>query len=175
MYGYMRLIIMKSLPISYVEDSEICAFSVYNHLISRKRKIFKEVLFKVVELVKESITEEVAATQCGSIVHNGWTCNGTHYIGLFAAYCRPIKVKNKTSFNTESKLELTLLACSPMDNIEQEYGFPNLDEDIAETTKFNAETHVHFFKDMLSLYKLSIKSWVVCSIADNSSTNKKIT
>jgi hypothetical protein len=78
--GYMRLIIMRSLPISYVEDSD-----VYNHPISRK--IFKEVLFKkAVELVEESITEEVATTQCGSIVHDGWTtCNGTHYISLFAA------------------------------------------------------------------------------------------
>jgi hypothetical protein len=49
------------------------------------RKILKEVLFKVVELVEESITEEVTTTQCGSIMHDGWTYNGTHYIGLFAA------------------------------------------------------------------------------------------
>jgi hypothetical protein len=61
-----------------------------------------------------------------------------------------------------------------MANIEQEDGFPNLDEDNAEATQFNAETHVQFFKDMLSLYKLSINSWVVCSIADNCSNNKKI-
>jgi hypothetical protein len=172
MYGYMHLIIMRSLPISYIEDSEVRSFSVYNHPTSRK--IFKEVLFKVIKLVEESITEEVTTTQCGSIVHNGWTCNGTHYVGLFAVYCRPIKVKNKTSFNAESKLELTLLASSPMANIEQEDSFSNLDEDNAEATKFNAETHVQFFKDMLSLYKLSINSWVVCSIADNCSTTKKI-
>ena len=74
----------------------------------------------------------------------------------------------------ESKLELILLACCPMANIEQEDGFPNLDDDIAETKKINAETHVQFFKDMLSLYNLSINTWVVCSIPDNCSTNKKI-
>jgi hypothetical protein len=37
MYGYMHLIIMKSLPISYMEDSELCSFpSIYNSCISRK-------------------------------------------------------------------------------------------------------------------------------------------
>jgi hypothetical protein len=113
-------------------------FSIHNHHISRKT--FKEVLLKVVEVVEEkSISEEVVTTQCGSIVHDGstyyngthyidlWTYNGTHYIDLFAAYCRPINVKTKTSFSTESKLELTLLACSPMANIEQEDGLPNVD------------------------------------------------
>jgi hypothetical protein len=78
-----------------------------------------------------------------------------------------------TAFNTESKLEITLLACSPMANIEHKDGLPSVDEE-NETTKFNAETHGEFFTDMLSLYNLSINSWVVCSIADNCSTNKKM-
>jgi DNA-binding transcriptional MerR regulator len=107
-------------------------------------------------------------------MNDGWTCNGTHFIGLFASYCRPIKVKAKTSFITESNLEITLLASSPMANIEQEDGFPLTVDEENETTKFNAETHVQFFSDMLALYKLTIDSWVVYSIADNCSTNKKI-
>jgi hypothetical protein len=64
------------------------------------------------------------------------------------------------SFSTEYKLEITLLACSPMASIEQEDGLPNVNEE-NETTKFNAETHVQFFTDMLSLYSLSINSCVV--------------
>jgi hypothetical protein len=78
---------------------------------------------------------EVATTLHGSILHNGWTCNGTHYISLFAAYCRPIKVKTKTLFSTESKLELILLVCSPTAKIEQEDGLPNVDEE-NETSVF---------------------------------------
>jgi hypothetical protein len=143
-------------------------------IIPFPRKVFKEVLFKVVELVEEKASlrrspqhnVDQSCTMVGNVMGPTTLVSLLHIVD-------PSRSK-KTSSNMESKLELTLLACSPLANIEQEDSFPNLDEDIAETTKFNAETHVQFFKYMLCLYKLSINSWVVCSIADNCSTNKKI-
>jgi hypothetical protein len=36
MYGLMRFIVMKSLPISYIEDSEFRAISMFKEVISRK-------------------------------------------------------------------------------------------------------------------------------------------
>jgi hypothetical protein len=48
----------------------------------------------------------------------------------------------KTSFSTESKLEINFHVFSPMANIEQKDGSPNVDEE-NETTKLNAETYLY--------------------------------
>ena len=178
MFGSMDYIVMESLPVSHIESKCFRAISCFKELISKKT--FKDVMFSLVELVEGAIAAELATTKCGALVHDGWTCNNTHFIGLFASYCRPIKVKEKTEFVMEWKPEITLLACSPMANIEENHDGDTRTEDEesrveeSEAMTFNAETHVKFFTNMLAIYGLTIEDWVVCQIANNCSTNKKI-
>lgn len=50
---------------------------------------FTEVLFKLSELVKAKIKEELQDTQ-GAIMYDGWTNNSTHYLALYGLYNRTV-------------------------------------------------------------------------------------
>ena len=103
MFEYARLIIMKRLPVSYVEDHIVRSFSKYSVNISHK--IFVEVLFKLVELVEKKISNEIKDKK-GALLFDGWTKTSTHYIGLILSYC---------DYQNGIKIpRTTLIAMSPM-------------------------------------------------------------
>lgn len=74
---------------SYIEDSEVRKFSEIEELFSVKT--FKEVLFKVVELVEIEIGKEMRETK-SAILHERWNSNAMHYLGIFPVYCSTIDV-----------------------------------------------------------------------------------
>ena len=41
--------------------------------------------------VESKIKQELKDTQCGAIMHDGWTKSGAHYIGLYAMYMRKLR------------------------------------------------------------------------------------
>jgi hypothetical protein len=143
-------------------------------------KTLKVTLFKLIELVELCIKEELKNNiPGGMLMHHGWTRNGTHFIAFFASYCHEITHTEKGVVKKMEKPELTLLACSPMAQVQDDTDLEDAAEDIetetiSESTKCNAETHVEFFKDSLRWYTLCLK-WIKCILANNTSTNQKIT
>eukprot|EP00171_Calliarthron_tuberculosum_P001829 IDg1829t1 len=83
MNRYTRLIVLKSLPVSYVEDLIVRQFSKFN--VNIKRETIECVLYKIVEIVEKRITSVMRDTR-GALIYDGWSCNGTHYVGVFASY-----------------------------------------------------------------------------------------
>lgn len=169
MYGYMRLIVLKNLPISFVADTEIRNFSKYGSVFCHRT--FKEVLFKLVEIVECKIKDEMMK-QKGAVMYDGWTNNSTHYVGIFGVYMRNVAVHKNGVMHTEKELACPLLAASPMAN-PSETGDDNCDvED--ETTSFSARVHIRFFEDVFHLFGVNVHEWVLCQLADNCSVNKRI-
>jgi len=72
MHAYMRFITFMSLPISYVQTPEIRRFCKYDTGFSFV--YFKEVMFKLTELVEKRIGQLMRGTK-GAILHDGWTHN----------------------------------------------------------------------------------------------------
>eukprot|EP00171_Calliarthron_tuberculosum_P002661 IDg2661t1 len=156
--------LFKKIPVCAVQDSEFRSFSKFNVEISKATMV--DVIFKLVEMVERYITEELSNTR-GAIIYDGWTVNGMHYVGLFTSYIRAVPTRVSSTFQEAHTPTMTLLAVSPMSQIT-DGGEQNGD---AETTKFNAEAHVKFFRDVFELYKCDFDKWCVCLVGDNASTN----
>lgn len=76
----------------------------------------------------------------GALVYGGWRSNSVNFVGVFSSYC----AEKATRFNSKQSLEyrtrITLIAVSPMDQIEE-----NEEENGSaseETASFNAEAYI---------------------------------
>lgn len=139
-----------------------------------KRTLIKMVV-ALVKLVQIRISEEMKSSKIGAIMHDGWTRNGVHYVGVFACYVRLIDVSIKGRKVESEEVVTTLLDVAPMGNISIDEDEDNKYSHIMthETAvNFNADTHVHFLKKTFDSYNIDMENWVVASIADNCSTNK---
>eukprot|EP00171_Calliarthron_tuberculosum_P002370 IDg2370t1 len=79
----------------------------------------------------------------GALMHDRWTHNSTHYVGLFALYNRNVKVLENGTMTEKEESVYPLLAVSPMANIDHE------DEESSqslEASTFSAE-----FRRMIEL------------------------
>ena len=85
-YSYLRLIVLKILPLYYIFDSEVRRFSRFKATVSNAKLV--EVMPKLVALVKRRISSEMTGTK-GSVLFDGWTCNSTHFVAVIASYCNP--------------------------------------------------------------------------------------
>jgi len=167
MYGYMRLIVMKNLPVDTVEDEDFRTFSKFKVHINIRT--LDAVIFQLVELVEELISKEIKNTR-GALMYDGWTSNNTHFIGVFLSYCLqvPIRIDGKEKYKHIP--QITLIGVSPLAKIDED------DDDglSQEATKFNAEAHLTYFREIFEYYNCDFDRWTVCLIGDNVSTNVKI-
>ena len=171
------MIVLKSLPLSTVEDSEFRKFHRFNEKISRK--VLKDTIFKLVDVVDKKLGEELKLAGKGSILHDGWTCAGVHYIALFACYLLPKLKKEGKEDGCEdgtdgSKVRLSLISVSPMARTEaadEESELEVLDE---TAVNFSARTHAKHIRNVFHYYDLDVETWVVCQTADNCSVNLKV-
>lgn len=164
-YGYLKFIVMKSLPVSYVEDPEVREFSKYDEYPVARDTLTRTIIH-LVELVEDKIAEELKETPHGGLLHDGWTCNGTHYLGVFATYInKHKKFHSKKDVEIIEQPMITLLACAPLgNNNDTSSDSDDSDDDgnaVEEATQFNAENHVHFFHQTLQFYKKDA-AWVIC-------------
>jgi len=94
-HKWMKLIISKNLPLKAIEDPVWDSFMTNEcvHCASTENvsaKTLKKVIFKTVELIQEKIKKEMTDAGKGSILSDGWTKHGTHYIGLLVAYNKEV-------------------------------------------------------------------------------------
>lgn len=173
-YAYLLLIIMHNMPLSIVEMQNVRNFSKYTEKFSRAT--LRKVILKLTELVEQRISRELKAAHVGTILHDGWSYGGVHYIGLFASYIRQVGICKADKINqTQDVVELTLLSCAPMGNTDTEdNNGSEEDYDVKEAVEFSAATHVKHIHDMFRFYDVDVKDWVVCQVADNCRVNKKV-
>lgn len=166
MHDYIRLIVMKNLPITTVEDEFYRSFSKWPFEFGVKR--VRRVMFALTEIVENKIGDEMVKARFGAIMHDGWTKGGVHYIGIFSCYLVRDDIGRLTP-------QITLLAVSPMGKVrdENEVTDPELTKE-QETVKFDADAHRNFFGETMKWYKVNAKKWIRASIADNTTTNLKI-
>ena len=159
---WLRLTVMKNVPVSAIEDDLYRSFCRYDERFGRS--YFKEVMFNLVELVEERISIEMKRTK-GAILHDGWSCSGTHYIGLFASY-----VTQKAL--DQNEVVTPLLSVSSMAKICK-----CADDDCKctlETTNFDAETHTSHIRAIFSLFGIDCSKWILCQVADNCNLNRAV-
>ncbi len=165
----------KSEPLHIVEDSDFRALSIAKDKFNRK--YVKEVLFKLVEIVEVRIVAAISGN-VGDIMFDGWSRQGTHYVGLFVIFMRKVDFLYRRHQAVKEELCMPLLSVCPMAtavfdtdeslNEEQTVNF-------TEAVDFSAKAHVEHFKSVfLSFYSIDLPEWVVCAIANNCSTNHAI-
>jgi hypothetical protein len=174
-YGWIKLIVMKNLGLNAVEDESFRHFSKYNVALSAKT--IREVILKLVELVEQSIAVELKGKKA-CLLHDGWSHNGDHFIGLFASYNREVGLPLKNGI-VLLEPTITLLSVSPMAGLkvheDNEDGDDSMEEFDESTTSFNAAAHVQYFSDTLSYYGIEqIADFAVSQCADNCSVNLAI-
>ncbi len=74
MNAYTQLIVLNSLPLTCMTNSEFRQLSKYNNAFSINT--VKEVIYKLTEIVEQKISKEKKKTR-GSILYDEWTRNGT--------------------------------------------------------------------------------------------------
>ncbi len=104
-------------------------------------------------------------TTKGALLLDGWSCSGTHYIGVIASYC------SRQEGGTEIQPRQSVIAVPPIPTVDNESGVVVSDHENAE---FNAETHHTFLKDILNSYGINFQYLVICLICDNASVNRKL-
>ena len=107
--GYQRLVVMKSLLLSIIEDAEFRSFAKYNSKISYRTLL--NALLRLVSIVETKILYQVKSTG-GVIMFDGWTRNESHFVSVFASYC--VESSTRTNF-TSSMVQvptISLLALS---------------------------------------------------------------
>lgn len=171
-HAYITLIVMESLPLAIVENTNVRNFSKHKDVFARAT--IRKVLFKLTELVEKRIAKEMQASRVGAILHDGWTCGGIHYIGLFASYINNTDTAGMSGMVPSESVQLSLLSCSPMAQARENSEGEESEELLGEAVEFTARTHVAHMKEMFRYYDLDITKWAVCQVADNCSVNKKI-
>lgn len=68
MHAYRRLILLKNLPISYFLDTQIRLLSKHDVFLSKQT--FKEILFKLVDIVEDEISAEMRSTISDAVMQD---------------------------------------------------------------------------------------------------------
>ena len=74
----------------------------------------------MVDVVEKKISNEMAEAGRGSILHDGWSKNGMHYVGVYACYINKANLSASKNEIKSEQPQLVLLACLPMYQVEAE-------------------------------------------------------
>ncbi len=157
-YGWLKLVVLKNIPLSHIEDTEVRAWFCSNIHVSCYTVV--KVIFQLVKIVEKRITSHMQQTK-GMILFDGWSTTGMHYVGVFSSFVQQISTG-------ENVHRLYLLAFAPM--CQKSYEINSTEE----VTAFHAEAHLSFFHDTFSFYNIDFDDWCICLLADNASVNKRI-
>lgn len=136
----------------------------------------RSVILNLTELLEGEIAKELKQVSRGAILHDGSSCGGVNYIGLYASYT--LEVRNgapDTGPTSCETVKLALLSCSPMTNIElNDSNNEESELDIEEAATFCANTHATHIKSIFNFYDIKVLSSAVCQISHTCRVNKKV-
>lgn len=130
--------------------------------------MLRETILQMVPLVEAKIGKEMNQAMAGAIMHDGWTCNRMHFIGLVAVYTTKQKAIINGTVQELDQVKSVLLSVAPMQKIEDEV--PD-DDEIAQ---FTSQAHFDHIKTIFGYFGVSPEDWIICQIADNASVNRKL-
>ena len=104
MYGWIEWIVMADLPITCVENEY---YQKRSNLAPTTYKTVSKYMEKLLSIVNENIKKSLPPTF--GIVFDGWTCDGEHYIGLFATWVLPSGTVVKVLSNLVARLKLMII------------------------------------------------------------------
>ena len=140
-------------------------------------KLIQKVLFNLVGIVEDATKEEMKIAGYGSIMHDGWSKFGTHYVGIYAQYnkevtCNIGKMKSSRLMPTN-----VLLAMRPMFGVTEGGVKSDVDSSDDENTAsqdqdkkeeyaatFTADVHVKFFREVMRFLKVNHDYWDTRSV-----------
>lgn len=97
----------------------------------------------------------------GALLFDGWTCNATHYVGMYAIYCREIQFVVEGQVVSKNVLCTPFLSVSPMTKVNSTSGNK-------EAEKFEANVHIHHLCNVFYAYSSkALENFAFCTIADN--------
>ena len=169
MFLCLNLIVSQNLPVSIVEEPEFRAQAKY--AVKFSRSTVRGVLLKLVEIVEEKIRLELKNTR-GAIMYDGWTYNGTHYLGIIAIYNKKVQILRDHAWIENEAVVMPLISVSPIAHVAIEN--ENTETLTDETTEFNSVAHIRQFETVFDLFHQDVHRWAVCLISDNCSVNLKI-
>eukprot|EP00986_Skeletonema_menzelii_P018329 scaffold26626_cov178-Skeletonema_menzelii.AAC.7 len=172
-FDWLRMIVKKNWPLTSVEDADHRSVIKHTQKFSYKRMAM--LLLLLGEIVEEKITEQLKNSHAVAI-YDGFTRSGTHYMALYVSY-----ILNEGKGKEEGeRLEINLLACSPMPaTAEEEELIPSGDDDDDDdephyAAKFDADTMRNFIQNVLQQYGHTIDSLLIAFLADNTEVNRKL-
>ena len=166
LYDYINLIVTQSLSISIVEQPEFRLISKHSVVLSRKK--VRETILSLVQVVEETIINELKGTR-GALMHDSWTYNRTHYLGIIAVYMKKVSFLMNGIIQSKEELSMPLLSVSPIQHIDNEDDENSGNQ--SETTEFNSTAHIRQFETVFNFFHQNIHEWAVCQISDNCSLN----
>ena len=179
---WIEHIVLKNGAFSDVE----CPISRRHHMYTEVKSTKKVVdtMHHLVELVEEKIADRMEPAQGCQISFDGWTANGTHYVNLFCSY--PVESVQRVGgeVTTTNSFECRLIACAPLQQMEDEDGDNssdsnnNTEENFA--VSFNTKHHVHYIEETFSFYRKDITlggkdhDFIKCQVCDSTALNPAI-
>ena len=148
-------------------------------------KKVKEVIHHLVQIIEEKIADELKHVPRFSILHDGWSKGGTHYVGLFICYNKVSKVIVKGQSFERSIPVIRLLACSPLPGVDNEDDelFINMSDEekeiyLEEALTFNAKVHAQFIINTFDLFyginEAQLIERLVNQTSDSAAVNVKL-
>lgn len=147
LYGWLEWGIMGGQPFNFVED-------IYVRRNVKREHISRNTLVKYMEKLGTIVEQKLAQIlpdQFGLII-DGWTCNGEHYIAIFATWT-----------DDNGYVKTYLLCCGVQDELPED----------EENTDFTAESIGDYISDELNLVGKGFQNLQFIS-GDNCSVNKKL-
>jgi hypothetical protein len=148
-YSWLDFIIMNDLSLRCVDNPNILRHVKMDQI---SRKTLDKYLYKTIDFVKDIIKTNLP--QRFGIIYDGWSCDGEHYIAIFATYSSP-----------KGNVVHRLLSCGVQD-------LPATNEDV-ESFGFAAEDIGDYLFDVLANYNRTYDALqFIC--ADNAAVNGRL-
>ena len=163
---------MENVPLNAIENPIYRRFSKHSDPIGIQ--LARESIFQLKALVEEDISADLKAAKLGAIMHDGWTENRMHFLGLLATYMKERKITKGRKEIIEMIAKCALLSISPMTKPSESTEHDANDREAVETTEFSAKVHYDHIKAVFNAYGVKVEEWAVCQIADNCSTNRAL-
>ncbi len=167
-YIYRQLVIVRNIPMYSVEDELFREYDKYQERF--RRQYFQDFMHSLVQVFKSKITNEMKMTR-GAILHYGWTDSGTHYLRLFACYVWDPDTSTNSTSAPRKHTRTPILSMIPL---AFKCDCKNDCACTAETSTWDAKTHVHRIREVFDLFSIDISTWMSCQIADNNSINRSV-
>ena len=164
---WIMKIVLKNMPIYDIECEVEREMVRYTKVKSVKTVL--DTAHNLVEIVEQKISNMMKDAPAGQIIFDGYTVGGQHYVAIFASFMRKCTSLAEGSQLKYEKHELRLLACAPLPPVDDDIGNEN-----EESTEFNSDAHVNYFRKTMELYGMQYDTWVLCQCADSAAVNIKI-